>query len=29
MNLIREFNQGIQGKHAELTTRIRLVDEKA
>ena len=28
MDRIREFYQGIQGKYPELTTRIRLVDEK-
>ena len=28
MDRIREFYQGIQGKHPELTTRIRLVDEE-
>ena len=28
MDRIREFYQSIQGKHPELTTRIRLVDEK-
>jgi 1-acyl-sn-glycerol-3-phosphate acyltransferase len=27
MDRIREFYEGIQGKHPELTTRIRLVDE--
>ena len=28
MDRIRDFYQGIQGKHPELTTRIRLVDEE-